>query len=96
MIKYTDRKEGRKTMKHKTQEVITNTVKKTLESVKSMGLEPIEQEFIGIQPLDDYQAIVFQVKEENGERKLKINVSELVVVLPKLEGTLDIFEEEEK
>lgn len=83
-------------MKHNTQEVINNTIEKTVESVKSMGLEPSEQEFVGIQPLDDYQGIIFKVKEEDRERKMKINVSDMVVVLSKLDGTLDVFEEEEK
>lgn len=82
-------------MKHNTQEVLNNTIKKTLETVKSMNLKPNEQEFVGIQPLDDYQGIIFKVKEEDGERKMKINVSDMVIVLPKIEGTLDVFEEEE-
>lgn len=81
-------------MKHNTQTVINNTIEKTLESVKSMGLEPKEQEFVGVQPLDDDQAIIFEVKEVDGERKMKINVSDMVVVLPKLDGTLDVFKEE--
>lgn len=79
-------------MKHNTQEVINHTIETTVEIVKSMGLEPTEQEFVGILPLDDNQGIIFEVKEEDGERKIKINISEIVVVLPKLEGTLDIFE----
>ena len=79
-------------MKHNTQEAINHTIETTVEVVKSMGLEPTEQEFVGILPLDDNQGIIFEVKEEDGERKIKINISEIVVVLPKLEGTLDIFE----
>lgn len=88
--------QGGKTMKHNTQEAINHTITTTLEVVKSMGLEPKEQEFVGILPLDDYQGIIFEVKEEDGERKMKMTVSELIIVLPKLEGTLDVFEEEEK
>ena len=57
-----------------------------------MGLEPTEQEFVGILPLDDDQGIIFEVKEEDGGRKIKTNISDMVIVLPKLEGTLDIFE----
>lgn len=83
-------------MTHNTQEAINHTVETTLEIVKSMGLEPKEQEFVGILPLDDYQGIIFEVKEEDGERKMKINVSDMVIVLPQLEGTLDVFKEEEK
>ena len=83
-------------MKHNTQEAIKHTIETTLEIVKSMGLEPTEQEFVGILPLDDNQGIIFEVKEEDGERKIKTNISDMVVVLPKLEGTLDIFEGEEE
>lgn len=83
-------------MKHNTQEVINHTIETTLEIVKLMGLEPSEQEFVGILPLDDHQGIIFEVKEEDGERKMKINVSDMVIVLPQLEGTLDVFKEEEK
>lgn len=83
-------------MKHNTQEAINHTIETTLEIVKSMGLEPSEQEFVGILPLDDHQGIIFEVKEEDGERKMKINVSDMVIVLPQLEGTLDVFKEEEK
>lgn len=83
-------------MKHNTHEAINHTIETTLEIVKSMGLEPGEQEFVGILPLDDHQGIIFEVKEEDGERKMKIKVSDMVIVLPQLEGTLDVFKEEEK
>lgn len=47
--------------------------------------------FMIVQPFDDGHVIIFEVLDEEGERTVKQKVYDGCVVLPKKEGTLDIF-----
>lgn len=58
---------------------------------EELGLDVKEDEFMIIQPYDDGNIIIFEVEEEDGVRSVKQKVFDAGVVLPKREGTLDIF-----
>lgn len=67
-------------------------MKTALVSATRCGVDVKQAEFTIIQPFDDTQAFILIAEyNEEGERVLNLKVTDAVVVLPKIEGTLDIF-----
>lgn len=80
-------------MKLNTTEELQELTKKYKEVVEAQGINIKEDEFTVIQQYDDGNIISLSVEEaeEDGKRKLKILVNDATFILPKKEGTLDVF-----
>lgn len=60
--------------------------------VKELGLDPGESEYTIVQAYEDGNGIILAVEEDGiGEREVSIKVFDSLIVLPKKEGTLDVF-----
>lgn len=80
-----------------TQNVLDEAVEKGYEALAALGIDWKKDEFVIVQPLKDGNAITLTVAEnDEGEREVKINISDTVVVLDTLDGTLDVFESAEE
>lgn len=56
-----------------------------------------DQEFKVIQPYNDEQAIILiGGLNENGEFTVEVNVNDFTMILPKKEGSLDVFNDKEE
>lgn len=71
---------------------ILENVKKELDIT-----EFTDQEFKVIQPYNDEQAIILiGGLNENGEFTVEVNVNDFTMILPKKEGSLDVFNDKEE
>lgn len=78
--------------KLETQEEITRVLKAGMAVLKAQDVDVGEAEFSIIQSYQDDQAIVVRVEDdEQGKRSINVLVNDVVVVLPKIENKLDIF-----
>ena len=61
-------------------------------ALKAQDVNVKEVEYSIIQPYQDDQAIVIRVEDDDeGVRAVKVLVNDVVVVLPKIENKLDVF-----
>lgn len=77
--------------KLETQSEINDTMKLGLELLKENDIDPSTAQFAIIQQYNDSQAIMVNLTEKDGDRKLEVKVFDSVVVLPKKDAKLDIF-----
>ncbi|MDT2640663.1 2-hydroxyacyl-CoA dehydratase [Enterococcus dongliensis] len=78
-------------MKLDTQNEMSMLYESAQPQIKEVGIDVKEDEFMIIQPYDNGNVIIFEVVEEDGGRTVKQKVFDAGIVLPKKEGTLDIF-----
>lgn len=83
------------TMIHKTDEIIRDLLENAIPYLNELEIDPAENEYTIIQPLDDGNGILLEVKEIEGQRVLNVLINDTMVLLPSIEGTLDVFDEEE-
>ena len=62
-----------------------------ISQLKKLGISIGEDEWTIVQPYSDGNAIITSVVEEEGNRVVKQLINDCVVVLPAIEGTLDVF-----
>lgn len=80
-----------------TQEVIEGIGRKAIDAAKSEGLDVKEDEFTVVQPYTDTQAVLFRVAEDDeGTRGIAIDVRDAVIILPKINEHLDIYNRSEE
>ncbi|EHU5358772.1 hypothetical protein KZA78_001281 [Listeria monocytogenes] len=80
-----------------TNDEIKNMIERSLQKAKGFyKTEDLgDTEFTVVQPYRNGEAIVFKVFEEEGERKVNVNVVNTFFLLEKIEGNLDIYEVDE-
>lgn len=65
-----------------------------LQTAENLGIDVKKDDFQIVQHLDDGNAVVLGVEGEGDEREFKINVTDTMVVLPKIDGVLNVYKEE--
>ena len=70
---------------------ISESTKEGISQLKKLGISIGEDEWTIVQPYSDGNAIITSVVEEEGNRVVKQLINDCVVVLPAIEGTLDVF-----
>lgn len=75
-------------------EAINKLYTEGLQTAQELGIDIKKDDFQIVQHLDDGNAVVLGVEGEGAEREFKINVTDTMVVLPKIEGVLDVYKEE--
>ena len=78
-------------MKLDTQQEMKNVYPTALDILADLDINPKTDEFMIVQPFDNGNVIIFEVVEEDGERTVKQKVFDGCVVLPKKDGTLNVF-----
>lgn len=78
-------------MKLDTQQEMNKVYPAASDTLEELGIKVKTDEFMIVQPFDDGNVIILEVVEEDGERIVKQRVFDGCVVLPKKDGTLDIF-----
>ncbi|WP_010049836.1 hypothetical protein [Carnobacterium maltaromaticum] len=65
---------------------------------KKLGITKFkDEEFKVIQPYKDEQAIILiGGLNKNGEYEIEVNVNDFTIILPKKEGSLDVFNDKEE
>lgn len=63
--------------------------------LNQLGIDIKTDEYIIVQPFDDGHGIIISLVEEE-ERTIKVQVIDTLVVLPKKDGLLDVFVNEEE
>ena len=75
-----------------TGEGIRMAVEKGVAALKELGVSISEDEWTIVQPLSKGNAIITMMEEdEDGNRVMRQLINDCVVVLPAIEGTLDVF-----
>ena len=75
-----------------TGEGIRMAVEKGVAALKELGVPISEGEWTIVQPLSKGNAIITMMEEdEDGNRVMRQLINDCVVVLPAIEGTLDVF-----
>lgn len=75
-----------------TGEALRMTAEKGAAALKELGISVSEDEWTIVQPLSDGNAIITRMEEdEDGNRVMRQLINDCVVVLPAIEGTLDVF-----
>ena len=75
-------------------EAINKLYTEGLQTAKELGIDIKKDDFQIVQHLDDGNAVFLSVEGEGDEREFKINVTDSMVVLPKIDGVLDVYKEE--
>ena len=70
---------------------ISESTKEGISQLKKLEISIGEDEWTIVQPYSDGNAIITSVVEEDGNRVVKQLINDCVVVLPAIEGTLDVF-----
>lgn len=70
---------------------ISESTNEGISQLKKLGISIGEDEWTIVQPYSDGNAIITSVVEEEGNRVVKQLINDCVVVLPAIEGTLDVF-----
>lgn len=83
-------------MELNTQKMITKILDLDADLVKKIGIDVSKDNFRVVQPFDDGNAIILEVEGEGEDRKIKAEVNDATLVLPKIDGTLDIFVSEDE
>ncbi|HIB1899807.1 TPA: 2-hydroxyacyl-CoA dehydratase [Enterococcus faecium] len=83
-------------MKLNTQKEMMSLYETSKPEIEALDINIKEDEFMLIQPYDDGNIIIFEVVEEDGVRSVKQKAFDAGIVLPKKEGTLDIFSSSER
>lgn len=78
-------------MKLDTQQEMKKVYPAASDTLEELGIKVKTDEFMIVQPFDDGNVIIFEVVEEDGERTVKQKVFDACVVLPKKDGTLNVF-----
>ena len=78
---------------HDVQEGIKTLLEDYKVVLEEQGIDLKKDSFKVVQPYDDGNAITITLEEVDGERKAKILVNDTTFILPKKDGTLDIFSE---
>lgn len=65
-----------------------------LQTAQELGIDIKNDDFQIVQHLDDGNAVVLSVEGEGDDREFRINVTDTMVVLPKIDGVLDVYKEE--
>lgn len=75
-----------------TGEVVRLSSEKGVAALKELGVSISEDDWTIVQPLSDGNAILTMMEEdEDGNRVMRQLINDCVVVLPAIEGTLDVF-----
>lgn len=64
--------------------------------MKVYEIDKTKDEFTIVQPYSDGNAIIIQAVDEADGRTLKVGISDTTLVLATIEGTLDVFTQEEE
>lgn len=69
-----------------------NLQKKVAKIVADAGLDPKKDKFEVVQPYEDNNAIVIKaVENDKGKRKIKVDINDSTITLPKKNGVLNMF-----
>ncbi|MCH4169543.1 MAG: 2-hydroxyacyl-CoA dehydratase [Streptococcaceae bacterium] len=83
-------------MKLDTQEMVNRTLKRGIAQAQSLGIDANEDDYTICQPFSNgHNIIVRIVTEDSGDRTIKVDVSDGLILLPEIEGTLDVFKDSE-
>lgn len=74
-----------------TQQAIEQVGTDGIIKAEQYGINVTNDEFKIVQPFDEGNAIVLSVVKEDGERTVKYEVTDTVIILEKKQGTLDVF-----
>ena len=75
-----------------TGEVVRLSSEKGVAALEELGVSISEDKWTIVQPLSDGNAILTMMEEdEDGNRVMRQLINDCVVVLPAIEGTLDVF-----
>ena len=78
-------------MKLDTQQEMATMYFVSLDTLADLEINIETDEFMIVQPFDNGNVIILEVVEEDGERIVKQKVFDGCVVLPKKNGTLNVF-----
>lgn len=74
-----------------TQQAIEQVGTDGIIKAEQYGIDVANDEFKIVQAFDEGNAIVLSVVKEDGERTVKYEVTDTVIILEKKQGTLDVF-----
>lgn len=78
-------------MKLNTQDEMSKLYENAKSQIDELDINVKEDEFMIIQSYDDGNIIIFEVVDGENGRTVKQKVFDAGIVLPKKEGTLDVF-----